>query len=400
MSISSTTRKAGPYTGNGVTTALPFSFKVFTAADVRVVRTDLLGVESDLTLTTHYTVALNADQDSNPGGTVNLVTAAATGYLTTLTSAVADLQPVVLTNAGGFYPTVINTALDRLTIMVQQVAEKVGRALTVDISSSLNPSTVIAAIFTAETNAAASASAASSSAASAAASAASIPSMTGGADTVLVINPTNNGWLYKTATQMRTFLGLGSAALSNTGDFQAADADIPTVPASQAEMEAGTETALRSMSPLRVRQAIVAAFPTSMVRLNTANGYGSTNTKIRRFTTTVTNQGSDITYADSATLGASFTVNTKGVYAVSYVYQPAAGNNQGGVSLNTTSPTVAVSSIPPAEALTSSQAYAAGAATAISWTGYLPAGSVVRVHDDGAAAYNSATYQFTICRVA
>jgi hypothetical protein len=37
---------------------------------------------------------------------------------------------------------------------------------------------------------------------------------------------------------------------------QAYDADIPTVAASQAEMEAGTEMALRSMSPLRVKQAI------------------------------------------------------------------------------------------------------------------------------------------------
>ena len=47
-------------------------------------------------------------------------------------------------------------------------------------------------------------------------------------------------------------------------DVQAYDADIPTVSASQAEMEAGTETALRSMSPLRVKQAISAnANPTN-----------------------------------------------------------------------------------------------------------------------------------------
>lgn len=39
---------------------------------------------------------------------------------------------------------------------------------------------------------------------------------------------------------------------------QPLDADIPTVAASQAEMETGTETALRSMSPLRVAQAIAA----------------------------------------------------------------------------------------------------------------------------------------------
>ena len=38
--------------------------------------------------------------------------------------------------------------------------------------------------------------------------------------------------------------------------YQPADPDIPTVAASQAEMEAGAETALRSMSPLRVKQAI------------------------------------------------------------------------------------------------------------------------------------------------
>lgn len=39
---------------------------------------------------------------------------------------------------------------------------------------------------------------------------------------------------------------------------QAYDADIPTVSASQVEMEAGTEANLRSMSPLRVAQAIAA----------------------------------------------------------------------------------------------------------------------------------------------
>lgn len=62
------------------------------------------------------------------------------------------------------------------------------------------------------------------------------------------------------AAAQRTTLGLGTAATSNTGDFQAADADIPTVSASQAEMVAGTEANLRSMSPLRVSQAITGAF--------------------------------------------------------------------------------------------------------------------------------------------
>jgi hypothetical protein len=39
--------------------------------------------------------------------------------------------------------------------------------------------------------------------------------------------------------------------------FQVADADIPTVSATQVEMEAGIETTNRAMSPARVAQAII-----------------------------------------------------------------------------------------------------------------------------------------------
>ena len=129
MSIASTTRKAGPYTGNGVTTIFPFSFKVFASSDLVVTQTDLSGVETTLTLTTNYTVSLNANQDANPGGTVTCVSAPISGYLLTLTSGVPELQPVVLTNNGGFYPSVINDALDRLTIFAQQISEQMSRSL-------------------------------------------------------------------------------------------------------------------------------------------------------------------------------------------------------------------------------------------------------------------------------
>jgi hypothetical protein len=104
------------------------------------VQTDLYAVETTLVLGVDYTVTLNSDQDSNPGGTVNITVAPASGYLITLTSAVQNLQAVVLTNGGGFYPQVISDVFDRLTILVQQVAEKTSRALTVAISSGASTS--------------------------------------------------------------------------------------------------------------------------------------------------------------------------------------------------------------------------------------------------------------------
>ena len=135
MSITNTTRKAGPFTGNGLTTVFPFSFKVFAAADLLVVSTDLSGNETTLVLGSAYSVVVNANQDANPGGTVVMSTAPASGFLVTLASALPQLQPVVLTNMGGFYPSIINDALDRLTIFCQQILEKVSRSLVLPISA-------------------------------------------------------------------------------------------------------------------------------------------------------------------------------------------------------------------------------------------------------------------------
>lgn len=58
--------------------------------------------------------------------------------------------------------------------------------------------------------------------------------------------------------------------------------------------------------------------PSSRVRVTTGNGCGSTNTMIRRFSVTAINIGSAITYADSATLGATFTINEDGWYGIDF----------------------------------------------------------------------------------
>jgi len=143
------------------------------------------------------------------------------------------------------------------------------------------------------------------------------------------------------------------------------------------------------------------ATPQSMVRLNTANGYGSTNTVIRRFTNVVVNQGTDITYTDSATLGASFTTNVSGVYSISYNDQFNAAEFMG-ISLNSSQLTTGIIAINIGDILAVTQNVSANNPSALSWTGYLASGSVIRAHNRTSSVTGSTTAacQFTIVRVA
>ena len=148
MTISSTNRKAGPFVGNDTATVFPFAFKVFAAADVEVVRLNVATtVETVLALTTDYTVSLNTDQNANPGGSITLVAGAlATGFNLVVTSDIGNLQPTDLTNQGGFYPDVINDALDRATIQIQQLQEGLDRAAQLPITSAEDAAALVADI--------------------------------------------------------------------------------------------------------------------------------------------------------------------------------------------------------------------------------------------------------------
>ncbi len=136
MTISSTTRVAGPFLGNGTASNFSFAFKVFTATDLDVIRlASSTGVETTLVLNSDYSVTLNGDQNSNPGGSVTLLAGAlASGFTLTITSDIANLQPTDLTNQGGFYPEVITDSLDRATIQIQQISDIGDRTLKIPIS--------------------------------------------------------------------------------------------------------------------------------------------------------------------------------------------------------------------------------------------------------------------------
>ena len=140
MPVTSTARTAGPYVGNGLVSGYLFEFKVFQASDVLVVQTDTSAVQSTLVSGTHYTVSLNTDQDVSPGGVVNLTAPLAMSYQMVITSNVPATQPVQLTNQGGFFPKIITDALDRLTILMQQLGlAGVVQALRVPEIGGLSP---------------------------------------------------------------------------------------------------------------------------------------------------------------------------------------------------------------------------------------------------------------------
>lgn len=134
MTLPATTRRAGPFSGNGVTTAFPFTFKVFAASDIQVVKA-VSGVQSTLVLGSDYTVTLNGDQDANPGGTVTY-TSLASGQTLSIAGALAYDQTLDLPSGGNFSPIALENALDRIEMQIQQVNEATGRSLTLPLTSS------------------------------------------------------------------------------------------------------------------------------------------------------------------------------------------------------------------------------------------------------------------------
>jgi hypothetical protein len=133
MTISSTTRRAGPFAGNNAATVFPFSFKIFTKTDVQVILTNASGATSTLTLDSDYSVSVSADQNGAPGGSITYPLSGAllpTGSNLVVLGALPYTQPTDLTNQGGFYPSVIEDALDRAEIQIQQLDEIATRSLS------------------------------------------------------------------------------------------------------------------------------------------------------------------------------------------------------------------------------------------------------------------------------
>lgn len=138
MAIEDVARRV-TYTGNGSQTDFPFSFVVFNA------ETDILVYQkvdnaSEVTIpSSAFSVTLNTDQASNPGGKVTMSVAPGNGVVIAILSNVTYEQTMELTTHDGFDPRTLNKNADRIVAQIQQLKEGLSRAIVTGPTDTLTP---------------------------------------------------------------------------------------------------------------------------------------------------------------------------------------------------------------------------------------------------------------------
>ncbi len=130
MTVSSTTTK-NSYSGNASTTVFAYGFKIFDDDDITVIiRTDSTGAETTKTKTTHYTVS---NVGSASGGNVTFTSGntPASGETVVLIRNTARTQLTDYTPNDPFPADSHEDALDKLTLITQELEENIGRSLKV-----------------------------------------------------------------------------------------------------------------------------------------------------------------------------------------------------------------------------------------------------------------------------
>jgi len=125
MTVSSSTNRAS-YSGNGSLTTFAYGFKVFDQDDLTVILRASNGTETVQTITTDYTVTGVGDVG---GGNVVFVTAPASGVTVVILREMDLEQGLDLVPNDPFPAQSLENSLDKLTFMVQQHSEQLGRAI-------------------------------------------------------------------------------------------------------------------------------------------------------------------------------------------------------------------------------------------------------------------------------
>ena len=120
MTIASETNRWA-YTGDGSTTGFAYTNRIFASSDLQVFLDAVLQTEA-----THYTVS---GVGSGSGGDVQFLSAPANASSVVVVRDVPATQGTDLPIGGAFPSTTVEDSFDKLTVLVQQNADKIARAL-------------------------------------------------------------------------------------------------------------------------------------------------------------------------------------------------------------------------------------------------------------------------------
>jgi hypothetical protein len=142
VTVETTTARV-QYDTNGTTGPWTVPFYFLADADISVFYADAAGAETELTLSTNYSVTGAGDPN---GGTVTTVTAYAAGGTITVIRSVEALQETHWLDTDPFPAPTIERSFDRLTQLAQQLLEVQARSIVVAPSDEVNVTLPTAAV--------------------------------------------------------------------------------------------------------------------------------------------------------------------------------------------------------------------------------------------------------------
>jgi len=134
MTVPTDTSKSGPYAANDSVVDFTGTFPILGETQIRVVYTDVDGIERDLSLGAEYSVAPTGGAFPAPTFTVTTVSTYLTGEKITIVREMPFTQETAYGNSGPYLPEIHEASYDEGTMGSQQLLEQINRCVQVSVS--------------------------------------------------------------------------------------------------------------------------------------------------------------------------------------------------------------------------------------------------------------------------
>jgi len=141
MTLSTQTNKV-QYTCNSGTDTFPYTFEIIQSADLYVIYTDLAGTDHQWTENTEYIVT-NVGEEYGGNVVVDALYVPASGTVLTIYREVPLTQESDYVENDPFHADTLETDLDRIIMITQQLDEQFSRVLQLNITDGSNPDMTI-----------------------------------------------------------------------------------------------------------------------------------------------------------------------------------------------------------------------------------------------------------------